>query len=230
QVFVGNLNFETDEDKLQSFFSSAGEVLSVIIKTRNAQSKGHGFVSFGSLEEAEKSVEDLNQKTLDDRVLKVQLARPKTSRRKKTAKKADTSTESTGDTEAEKVTSDNKDDSESTHKPNTSIFIANLPFSMKSAGLKELFKDYKVKSTMVAKQKNRRSKGYGFVELESVEEQQRVLEEFKDVEIEGRQIHVKAATSEKKPRKEKKAVDSDNEAEKVAKKPAKKNKKNKKSA
>ncbi|KAI9468274.1 MAG: hypothetical protein EXX96DRAFT_591549 [Benjaminiella poitrasii] len=82
-------------------------------------------------------------------------------------------------------------------KPKTTVFVANLPRKLKVDDLKEVFKEYEVESAIIAIQKNGRSKGYGFVELKTVDEMQRVLTEFVDFELEGRAIHVSAATSVK---------------------------------
>ncbi|ORZ02886.1 hypothetical protein BCR43DRAFT_482336 [Syncephalastrum racemosum] len=79
----------------------------------------------------------------------------------------------------------------------TLVFVANLPYSTTDEGLGEVFKSYKVKSAQVAKMRSGRSKGYGFVDLENQEEQQRALENIKDVELDGRVIYLKAALSER---------------------------------
>lgn len=82
-------------------------------------------------------------------------------------------------------------------KPKTSVFVANLPLSVKKDDLADLFKDYQVESVLVAIQRSGRSKGYGFIELKTVEEMERVLKDFVDVEVQGRPLHISAATSEK---------------------------------
>jgi hypothetical protein len=58
----------------------------------------------------------------------------------------------------------------------TTIFVANLPFSLDDEGLKAVFKEYKVKSAkVILRRKSGRSKGFGFVELEDEDEQQKIL-------------------------------------------------------
>jgi RNA recognition motif-containing protein len=49
-LFIKNLNFETNEEKLIKLFSEIGEIKSLkIIKDDNKKSKGYGFVEFKNL-------------------------------------------------------------------------------------------------------------------------------------------------------------------------------------
>lgn len=72
-----------------------------------------------------------------------------------------------------------------------------MPYATTDEGLAEVFKNYKFNSAQVARMKSGRSKGYGFVELVSEEEQKRALDNIKDVELEGRAIYLKIAMSER---------------------------------
>jgi RNA recognition motif-containing protein len=79
KLYVGNLAYGTTEDTLRTKFSEAGTVSSVeLIKDRDTgQSKGFAFVQMGSQAEAEKAISMFNGKPLDNREIKVNLARPK---------------------------------------------------------------------------------------------------------------------------------------------------------
>lgn len=88
-------------------------------------------------------------------------------------------------------------DDEAAEPSKTTLFVANLPYSTTDEAFLELFKEYKVKSGQVARIRNGRSKGYGFVEMETEEEQKRALENIKDVELEGRAIYLKVAMSQR---------------------------------
>jgi RNA recognition motif-containing protein len=89
----------------------------------------------------------------------------------------------------------------------TLLFVANLPFGLDDEGLKNLFDGYKVASAHVVKRRfgpaEGRSKGFGFVDLESEEEQKRALEGIQGKEVEGRAVQVKVAVSEAKEKVEK---------------------------
>jgi RNA recognition motif-containing protein len=79
KLYVGNLPFSTTEEDLQSMFAQAGNVVSVsLIKDRDTgRSRGFAFVEFSTQAEAEKAVSLFNNTPLDNRTLKVNLARPK---------------------------------------------------------------------------------------------------------------------------------------------------------
>jgi RNA recognition motif-containing protein len=79
KLYVGNLPFNTTEEDLQSMFSQAGTVVSVsLIKDRDTgRSRGFAFVELSTQAEAEKAVSLFNNTPLENRNLKVNLARPK---------------------------------------------------------------------------------------------------------------------------------------------------------
>lgn len=78
KLYVGNLNYDTTEDKLKKTFSEAGTVESCDIITDRAtnRSKGFGFVEMSTEEEAKKAIEMFNGKELDGRTIRVDEARP----------------------------------------------------------------------------------------------------------------------------------------------------------
>lgn len=61
--------------------------------------------------------------------------------------------------------------------------------------MKGIFAEYKVASAHVVRMKSGRSKGFGFVELASEEEQKRVLSELKNVKVGDRELALKVALS-----------------------------------
>jgi len=77
KVFVGNLSFKTQEPDLAREFEVAGKVATANIISRGSRSLGYGFVEFESLEEANKAVELLNKKLVDNREINVEVARPR---------------------------------------------------------------------------------------------------------------------------------------------------------
>lgn len=76
------------------------------------------------------------------------------------------------------------------------MFVANLPFIVEDENLKEIFAEFHVKEAHVVRRRNGRSKGYGFVELTNEEDQRRALQTLDKIEIEGREVIIKAAMSE----------------------------------
>ncbi len=79
KLYVGNLPFSTTEEELRSLFAQAGTVVSVaLIKDRDTgRSRGFAFVELSTQAEAEKAVSLFNNTPLDNRTLKVNLARPR---------------------------------------------------------------------------------------------------------------------------------------------------------
>lgn len=79
KLYVGNLSFSTGEEDIRTLFAEAGTVTSVaLIKDRDTgNSKGFAFVEMSSQNEAEKAISMFNGKSLDNREIKVNMARPK---------------------------------------------------------------------------------------------------------------------------------------------------------
>jgi len=79
KLYVGNLPFSTTEEDLRTMFAQAGTVVSVsLIKDRDTgRSRGFAFVEFSTQAEAEKAVSLFNNTPLENRNLKVNLARPR---------------------------------------------------------------------------------------------------------------------------------------------------------
>jgi len=82
KVYIGNLSYTTTEEDLRTLFAKAGQVASVaLIKDRDTgNSKGFAFVEMSTQAEAQKAVTMLNGLNLNDRELKVNLARPREER------------------------------------------------------------------------------------------------------------------------------------------------------
>jgi RNA recognition motif-containing protein len=82
-IYVGNLSLDVTEGELEAEFKAFGEVTSVnIIKDKySGQSRGFGFVEMQSNPEAEAAIAGLKGKTLKDRTLDVNEARPRSDSR-----------------------------------------------------------------------------------------------------------------------------------------------------
>jgi RNA recognition motif-containing protein len=79
KLYVGNLSYDTTEDSLRAAFAKAGTVVSVdMIKDRDTgRMKGFAFVTMSSNEDAQAAINALNEKTLDNRAIRVNVARPR---------------------------------------------------------------------------------------------------------------------------------------------------------
>ncbi len=83
KIYVGNLSYEVTEEDLRQEFRAFGEVVSVdiIIDKYSGRPKGFGFVEMASKSEAEAAIMDLNGKSLKERTIVVNEARPRTDNR-----------------------------------------------------------------------------------------------------------------------------------------------------
>jgi len=110
----------------------------------------------------------------------------------------------------------------------TSLFVANLPFSLDDEGFGKVFTDagLKFKSAYVVRKRNGHSKGFGFAEFETEEDQQKALAlNGKKIGNPERELIMKIALTEAKeeksaevPKKEEKAEEKKEEKKRRRKK------------
>jgi|TARA_B100001971_G_C17913703_1_gene394170 RNA recognition motif-containing protein len=78
-IYVGNLSYEVTEEELRQEFEAFGEVksASIITDKYSGRPRGFGFVEMSSASEGQAAITGLNGKTLKDRTLNVNEARPR---------------------------------------------------------------------------------------------------------------------------------------------------------
>ncbi|MEI6092515.1 MAG: RNA-binding protein [bacterium] len=83
KLYVGNLPYSVNDQKLSDLFASVGEVASakVITDHDSGRSKGFGFVEMANDDDAQKAISKLDGYDIDGRNLRVNEARPKEERR-----------------------------------------------------------------------------------------------------------------------------------------------------
>lgn len=83
RIYVGNLPYEATEDEIKQEFEAFGEVTSVSIITDriSGRPKGFAFVEMGSKPESEAAIEAMNGKTMGERTIVVNEARPRPDNR-----------------------------------------------------------------------------------------------------------------------------------------------------
>ena len=83
KIYVGNLSYEVTEEELRQEFAAFGEVESVSIITDkySGRPKGFAFVEMASVSEGQAAIAGLDGKTLNERTLKVNAARPRSDSR-----------------------------------------------------------------------------------------------------------------------------------------------------
>lgn len=83
KLYVGNLPFEVNDERLQEFFNGQGfEVQSarVVRDMGTGRSRGFGFVELGPNVDSARAISQLNGVPLDGRPLQVNEARPQVAR------------------------------------------------------------------------------------------------------------------------------------------------------
>jgi len=79
KLYVGNLDFKTNEDDMRECFSKYGKIMDVYIPRErpDMKSRGFAFVTFNNKRDAEDAVDEMHDKDFDGRPLKVNLAKPR---------------------------------------------------------------------------------------------------------------------------------------------------------
>ena len=82
KLYVGNLSYHTTEDTMRSLFAEYGEIVSVnvIIDRYTGRSKGFAFVEMATEETALAAIDALNGKSVDEREIRVEKAKPRPDR------------------------------------------------------------------------------------------------------------------------------------------------------
>ncbi|XP_076918198.1 small RNA-binding protein 11, chloroplastic-like [Bidens hawaiensis] len=79
RLYVAGLSFYTTEKALQDAFAQYGQVVeaNVMMDKVSSRSKGFGFITYASADEAEKAITEMDGKTLHGRIITVELAKPR---------------------------------------------------------------------------------------------------------------------------------------------------------
>jgi len=81
KLYVGNLSYNTTDDSLRAAFEADGREVkdvAVILDRDTGRSRGFGFVTMGSPQDAQAAIDALDGQDLDGRTLKVNEARERT--------------------------------------------------------------------------------------------------------------------------------------------------------
>jgi len=85
-IYVGNLSYRMSDDDLRNAFSPFGEVSSarIIMDRDTGRSKGFGFVEMPDDNQAQEAISKLDGSDLEGRTVKVNVARPREERPRRT--------------------------------------------------------------------------------------------------------------------------------------------------
>lgn len=81
-IYVGNLSYETTSNDLEMAFAEFGDVskATVVTDRETGRSKGFGFVEMSDKTAADSAIQNLNERPLGGREIKVNEARPRGER------------------------------------------------------------------------------------------------------------------------------------------------------
>lgn len=155
-VYIGNLSWNVDNDKLEEMFSHCGDLISarVIVDNRTQRSKGYAYVDFSTESARDKALE-MNEESVDGRQIRVDNAE-----NRKNAPRAFGQDKS------------------------STLFIANLPYDDVEESITEAIENgggAQPTNIRIPKNQDGAPRGIGYLEFNSVEEATYVMENIKEV-------------------------------------------------
>ncbi|XVF11645.1 hypothetical protein REPUB_Repub08aG0045200 [Reevesia pubescens] len=170
KLFVGNLPYDVDSQSLAMLFEKAGtvEIAEIIYNRETEQSRGFGFVTMSTIEEAEKAVELFNSYDLNGRLLTVNNASPRGSRFERPPR---------------------------VYEPAFRIYVGNLPWDVDNGRLEQVFSEHGkvVDARVVYDRETSRSRGFGFVTMSSETELNDAIAALDGQSLDGRAIRINVA-------------------------------------
>jgi polyadenylate-binding protein len=190
--YVKNIPDDWDETKLKELFTKYGEVDSCVImmkdeakalKEGETKSKGFGFVNFKESDAAKAAVEDLNEK----KMAAVEGEEPKELYVGRAMKKSERERELRGKFEQLKIEQMNK-------YQGVNLYVKNLEDTILDDELREHFAVLgNITSARVMKDKEGKSKGFGFVCFSTPEEATKAVTEMNNKLLKNKPIYVALA-------------------------------------
>ncbi|KAF0906886.1 hypothetical protein E2562_013277 [Oryza meyeriana var. granulata] len=183
KVFVGNLPFSVDSAQLAGLFEQAGsvEMVEVVYDRQTGRSRGFGFVTMSTTEEAGAAVEQFNGYTFQGRPLRVNSGPPPPR-----------------DDFAPRAPRGGGNNFDSSNK----VYVGNLAWGVDNSTLENLFSEQGnvLDAKVIYDRESGRSRGFGFVTYGSADEVNNAIANLDGVDLDGRQIRVTVAES--KPRRQ----------------------------
>lgn len=176
-MYVGNLPYYTDSEYLAQLFKYAGTVDSseIIYNKETGQSRGFGFITMSTVEQAEKAVEIFHGSELDGRLMTVNRACVSRTARVEERRSPRRSGSSTS----------------------VKIYVGHLPYEVDDSRLRWLFSRYvDVEVIYDYGGAGWRSRGFGFVTMATREEPDDAIWDLDKQVWRGRELGVEVAKEE----------------------------------
>ncbi|KAI4369131.1 hypothetical protein MLD38_017615 [Melastoma candidum] len=179
RLYVGNLPYSINSEQLAQVFEEAGRVINVeIVYDRlTDRSRGFGFVTMGSVDEANEAIRMFDGSQVGGRTVKVNFPEvPKGGER---------------EVMGSRIRNDERSFVDSPYK----LYAGNLGWGVTSRGLRDAFTDQPglLSAKVIFDRDSGRSRGFGFVSFESAEAMESALEAMNGEELEGRPLRLNVA-------------------------------------
>jgi len=171
-IFVGNLSWTVDNDRLSQEFADCGEVVSarVQLDRNTGRSRGFGYVTFAATEAADAAIALNGTKEIDGRTLNLDKSTDVGPNREKRAQ----------------AFGDNRG------APSKVLFVGNLSWNTVEDTLWDAFSEYGEVSSvrLPTDRESGKPKGYGYIEFSIVDSAQKAIDAMNGKELDGRPIRL----------------------------------------
>ncbi|CAE6448926.1 unnamed protein product [Rhizoctonia solani] len=177
-IFVKNLDTEVTEAEFRAMFETFGTITSAVLQVDNeGKSRGFGFVNYEKHEEAERAVNEMNEKDIKGRPLYVGRAQKKSERQSELARSH----------EAAKQERQNK-------YAGVNLYVKNLDDDVDDDKLRAEFEAFgTITSCKVMRNERDISKGFGFVCFSTPDEATKAVTEMNNKMIGSKPLYVSLA-------------------------------------
>ncbi|TRM66849.1 hypothetical protein BD626DRAFT_484025 [Schizophyllum amplum] len=167
-IFIKNLDEQIDNKALHDTFAAFGNVLSCKVATdEHGNSKGYGFVHYETAEAAENAIKSVNGMLLNDKKVYVG---PHVSRKERQSK------------------------IDELRAQFTNLYVKNLDPEIGDEEFESIFAALgQVQSSLLRKDDQGRSLGFGFVNFETHDEAQKAVDALHESDYKGRKLYVSRA-------------------------------------
>ena len=180
-LFVGQLSYNVDEEWLTREFEEFGEIKGVRIITdrESGRSKGFGYVEFTETDDAIQALEAKNGVQLDGRNIKVDFSLPRPPRNE------GFTPQQRGSDRAQKY-------GDVPNEPSATLFVGNLSFDVEQGAVGEYFQEYGTVNgvRLPTDRETGAPKGFGYVEMGSIDEAKAAFEALQGADIAGRAMRL----------------------------------------
>ncbi|XP_022882872.1 29 kDa ribonucleoprotein A, chloroplastic-like isoform X2 [Olea europaea var. sylvestris] len=214
KLFVGNLPFNVDSAVLAGLFEQAGnvEMVEVIYDKLTGRSRGFGFVTMSTVEEAEVAAQQFNGYELEGRPMRVNSGPPPPKREGSSFRGPRGDREGysfrgpRGDREGSSFRGPRGDrdgssfrgsrgGSRTSFDNSNRVYVGNLSWGVDDLALETLFSEQGkvMEAKVVYDRESGRSRGFGFVTYSSAHEVNNAVESLDGTDLNGRSIRVSPA-------------------------------------